>query len=63
MLATYKNLLDTAPDTYSRSRLLAAARKESGAWLHVSPMSALGLRMDDEVIQVAMGLRLGATLC
>ena len=26
-------------------------------------MSAQGLRMDDEVIQVAMGLRLGATLC
>ena len=61
--ATYENLLDSAPDTYSRSRLLAAAKKESGAWLHAFPMSALGLRMDDEVIQVAMGLRLGATLC
>ena len=61
--ATYENLLDTAPDTYSRSRLLAAAKKESGAWLHAFPMSALGLRMDDEVIQVAIGLRLGATLC
>ena len=61
--ATYENLLDSAPDTYSRSRLFAAAKKESGAWLHAFPMSALGLRMDDEVIQVAMGLRLGATLC
>ena len=48
--ATYENLLDTAPDTYSRSRLLAAAKRESGTWLHAFPMSALGLRMDDEVI-------------
>ena len=61
--ATCEDLLGTTPDTYSRSRLLAAAKKESAAWLHAFPMSALGLRMDDEVIQVAMGLRLGATLC
>ena len=59
--ATYENLLDIAPDTYSQSRLLAAAKKESGAWPHTFPMSALGLRMDDEVIQVALGLQLGAT--
>ena len=63
VLAAYENLLDAAPDACSRSRLLAAARKESGAWLHAFPMSALGLRMDDEVIQIAMGLRLGVTLC
>ena len=41
--ATYENLLDTTPDTYSQPRLLAAAKKESAAWLHAFPMSALGL--------------------
>ena len=28
-----------------------------------APMSAIGLRMDDEVLRVAVGLRLGVTLC
>ena len=26
-------------------------RKESGEWLHVAPMSAIGLRMEDEVLE------------
>ena len=43
--------------------LLTACWKESGAWLHVLPLSALGLCMADEVMHVAMGLCLGASLC
>ena len=38
-------------------------RVESGAWLQALPMSSLGLRMDDDTLRVAAGLRLGATLC
>ena len=56
-------LIDNAPDTRSRARLLAATTKESGAWLNVLPVSSLGLRMDDESIRVAVGLRLGTPLC
>ena len=56
-------LMDNAPDTRSRARLLAVTTKESGAWLNVLPVSSLGLRMDDESIQVAVGLRLGTPLC
>ena len=59
----YEAILDAAPDVTARARLLAVARKESGAWLHALPMSSLGLRMDDEIIRVAVGLRLGVTLC
>ena len=63
MQATYNSLLLSSPNIVSRSRLLAAARSESGAWIHAFPMSAIGLRMDDDIIRVAIGLRLGGSLC
>ena len=61
--ATYDSLLDASPDSNTRARLLAVATKESGAWLSAPPISSVGLRMDDEVIHVAVGLRLGVALC
>ena len=54
---------DAAPDAMTQARLLAACRKESGAWLHALPITSLGLRMDDKVVRVAMSLCLGATIC
>ena len=60
---SYDTLLDNAPDARSRARLLAVATRESGAWLHALPISAIGLRMDDDVIRTATGLRLGAPIC
>ena len=53
----------SSPRHPARARLLAACKKESEAWLHTLPVSVLGLRMDDEVMCVAMGLCLGAPLC
>ena len=35
----------------------------SGDWLHALPVSSCGLRLDDEAIRVAIGLRLGTPLC
>ena len=56
---TAEGLLADAPDP----RLLAYRVKETGAWLDVLPISSLGLRMNDNTIRVAVGLRLGAPLC
>ena len=50
-------------DAYHKARLLAARSRHSGDWLHAWPISACGLRLDDEAIRVAVGLRLGANLC
>ena len=61
--AAAEALVRESPDELAQARLLASQRKESGEWLHAPPMSAIGLRMDDEVLRVAVGLRLGVALC
>ncbi len=52
-----------ARDEVNRARLLAAATKESGAWLHALPIASLVLRMDNECLRIAVGLRLGIPIC
>ena len=61
--STAQQLLDDAENDEERSRLLAVSTRESGAWLRALPVSALGLRMDDDTVRVAVGLRLGAPVC
>ena len=60
---TYDTLLEGASDPRSRARLLAVATRESGAWLKTLPISSLGLRMDNDVVRTAVGVRLGVPLC
>ena len=58
-----QKLLDSTTDTHhTRARLLAAFTKESGYWLQALPISSLGLSMDDSVIHIAVGLRLGLAI-
>jgi len=61
--ATADLLLNGASDAVSPARPLATATKESGSWLNALPVSSLGLRMDNDTIRVAVGLRLGIPLC
>ena len=55
--AVFNSLLETA-NQLSKACLLAVSRTESGAWLHALPISSVGLRMGNEVVRVAVSLRL-----
>ena len=56
-------LLADAPDDCTKARLLAVSAPHAGDWLNAPPMPAIGLRMSNEAIRVATGLRLEANLC
>ena len=60
---SFQTLLNTQTDKYHSARLLAAKAAHSGDWLHAVPISSGGLRINDEAGRVAVGLRLGSTLC
>ena len=57
------NLLARCVDLTSRSCILRASSRESGAWLNALPISSLGLRMSDDIVRTAIGLRVGAPIC
>ena len=61
--AEFNHLLSCYSEPTHRARLLAAAAPHSGDWLHVVPIVACGLLLDDESVRVAVCLRLGCTLC
>ena len=63
----YKNimtsLVDSMVDASSRIRILSSAKDESQGWIHGLLSSSLAQKMDNEVVRIAIGLRLGVHLC
>ena len=56
-------LMERHAENYDMARLLASASKHSSDWLDAIPISSCGLRLDDEVIRIAVRLRLGFDIC
>ena len=56
-------LTSSLSDSIDKARLQAVRAPHSGDWLHALPLSACGLRLDDNAVHVAVGLRLGANIC
>ena len=62
--AHHRNLiLSRVPSGVDKARLLAAASPHSGDWLRAPPITAVGLRLSDEAIRVAVAHRLGCKAC
>jgi hypothetical protein len=61
--ATFASLLASQQDDYHKARLLAVSATHSGDWLFALPISSCGLRLEDDALRIAIGLRLGASIC
>jgi hypothetical protein len=57
------SLLQNANDDYTIARLLAVSSPHASDWLNAVPLSSVGLRMDNDVIRIAAGLRIGSSVC
>ena len=55
-------LLHQKDDMQSRARILASRAKGSGDWLNAMPLASIGLKMTNDVIRVAVGIRLGTPI-
>lgn len=59
----YQDLLDKQSTPAERARLRAVATDQASAWLNATPMSSIGLKLDNNSVRIAVGLRLGTKLC
>ena len=57
--AVYNVLMSTSKSPMDLARLKAVVTPHAGDWLHAPPLTAIGLRLSDEAIRVAICYRLG----
>src|SRR6218665_2289517 len=60
---TFKTLFQDTADPYNTARLKAVSSPHASGWLYALPITACGLKLEDEDVRVAVGLRLGGALC
>ena len=60
---SFSILLANCTSQIDKARILASKAAHTGDWLNAPPIISIGLRMSNETIRVAVGLRLGAQLC
>ena len=61
--ASYDVLMSTSQLPVDLARLTAVVIPHAGDWLHAPPLTAVGLRLSDEAIRVAIGYQLGTNIC
>ena len=59
----YDQLVEHCGNREDKARLLAVAAEHASDWLNARPDPNLGLKMDNNSVRVACGLRLGTSLC
>jgi len=57
------DLIHSTAELSELARLKAVSSQHASDWLHCLPITPCGLRLSDEAIRVAVGLRLGANIC
>ena len=60
---TYNTLLTACTTAVDQARPKAMVSPHAGDWLHAPSLTAVGLRLSDEAIRVATGIRIGTNLC
>jgi hypothetical protein len=63
LLREHSELLLSTTELSEQARLKAVSFQHASDWLHSLPITSCGLRLSDEAIRVAVGLRLGANIC
>ena len=58
-----RSVEEAASSPLDRARLLTATAAHGSEWIFALPITACGLRLSNEAIRVAIGLRLGLSLC
>ena len=58
-----QNVLDNATSDIDKARLLAVKADHGSEWIFALPISACSLRISNEAVRIAIGLRLGLNIC
>ena len=61
--SVYNDILTRCPGDVDQARLKAANSRHAGDWINDPPIASVGLRLSDEEIRVAVGYRLGSSIC